>query len=65
MIGNYVRWSGQLSKIVFESNGLATIKVIKKKQFATVALSQLQPVKLQIVKKREESKKTSTFPHWG
>lgn len=66
MIGDYVRWYGQLAKILNESAGYATIKLIKSQTvYGSVMLKELEPIKLQVAKKREKARKLNTFPHWG
>jgi len=50
MIGNYVKWNDQLSFIVDEFFGLATIRVKNKKSLKTVMLSELVPISLRLIK---------------
>lgn len=61
MIGNYVKWNGQLAKILSEDSGVATIKVIKTKKVTDVPLKHLFSIKLQpaeVVQKKRELSKT-------
>ncbi len=41
MINSYVKWNGQLSKLVFEIGGFAVIKVLKTNQYINVMLINL------------------------
>lgn len=49
MIGEYVRWYGQLALIEYEYYGIASIKVVKTGQRRDVFLLSLEPTGFRVV----------------
>lgn len=50
MIGDYVRWYGQLAKIMNESFGLAEIKIKNRSGLKEANLCDLKPVRLRVAR---------------
>lgn len=49
MIGDYVRWQGNLAKILDERFGIATIKVIHTQKQYDVFFLSLTPIQIHVV----------------
>lgn len=53
MVGDYVKWNGELAEIIEEMFGYITIRILKTNEVRDVLGVALQPTKFRSVKKRE------------